>query len=65
MKEPWFIINRKSVRFTAGILDASRVGPVGVEVANLGNDALRADIDVLGVASALVSYEIRRLKFRI
>ena len=54
-----FIINRKSVRLTAGILDASRVGTVGGEVANLGNDALRADIDVLGVASALVGHQIR------
>ena len=52
-------INGKSVRLTAGILDASRVGTVGVEVANLGNDALRADIDVLGVASALVGHQIR------
>ena len=42
-----FVINRKSVRFTAGILDASRVGTVGSEVANLGNDALRTDIDVI------------------
>ena len=54
-----FITNRKSVRLTAGILDASRVGIVGGEVANLGNDALRADIDVLGVTSALVGYQIR------
>ena len=54
-----FIINRKSVRFTAGIPDTSRIGTVGGEVANLGNDALRTDIDVLGVASALVGYQIR------
>ena len=52
-------INGKSVRLTAGILDASRVGTVGGEVANLGNDALRTDIDVLGVASALVGHQIR------
>ena len=54
-----FIINRKSVRLTAGILDAYRVGTAGGEVANLGNDTLRADIDVLGVASALVGHQIR------
>ena len=54
-----FVINRKSVRLTAGILDASRVETVGGEVANLGNDTLRTDIDVLGVASALVGHQIR------
>ena len=53
------VINRKSIRLTAGILDASRVGTVGGEVANLGNDALRADIDVFGVASSLVGHQIR------
>ena len=54
-----FIINRKSVRLTAGTLDTSWVGTVGGEVANLGNDSLRTDIDVLGVASALVGHQIR------
>ena len=52
-----FVINRKSVRFTAGILDASRVGTVGSEVANLGNDALRTDIDVLGVGRRKLTCE--------
>ena len=52
-----FIINRKSVRFTAGIPDTSRIGTVGGEVANLGNDALRTDIDVLGVGRRKLTCE--------
>ena len=52
-----FIINRKSVRFTAGIPDTSRIGTVGGEVANLGNDTLRADIDVLGVGRRKLTFE--------
>ena len=51
--------NRKSISLTTCILDAAWVRTVRVKVSNLGNDTLATDIDVLGVASALVGNEIR------
>ncbi len=52
-------INRKAICLATSILDAAWVRAVRVEVTNLGNDTLTTDIDVLGVASALVGNEVR------
>ena len=54
------IVNRKSICLATSILDAAWVRTVRVEVTNLGNYTLTTDIDVLSVASALVSNEVRR-----
>lgn len=53
------IVHRYGIRLASCILYASRVRTIGCEVTNLGYNALAAYIDVLGVASALVGYQIR------
>lgn len=52
------IINRQAIGLATCILNAAWVRTVRVEVANLGNHTLTTDIDMLGVASALVGNEI-------
>ena len=54
------IVNRKSISLATSILDAAWVRTVRVEVTNLADYTLTTNIDVLGIASALVGNEVRR-----
>ena len=54
------IVNRKSISLATCILDAAWVRTVRVEVTNLADYTLTTNIDVLGIASALVGNEVRR-----
>ena len=56
------IVNRKSISLTTCILNAAWVRTIRVEVTNLADYSLTANIDVLGVTSALVGNEVRRYK---
>lgn len=47
------VVHRHGISLAAGIRNPARIRAVGVEVTQLRYDALAADVDVLGVASAL------------
>ena len=54
------VVHRHGISLAAGIRNPARIRAVGVEATQLRYDALAADVDVLGVASALVGYKIGR-----
>lgn len=53
------VVNRKAIGVGSGILYATRVRAIGGEIADLGHDALAACVDMLGVTTALIGYEVR------